>query len=178
MKKINQKGFVLLETVVITVFIISIFTFVYMSVVPLIGRYDELYNNYELEKTYELYHIRDAIYKDENFSDIISGNYKIITANDFNDKAYFNNLLGKLFDNTVINNNDYKIVYIKNIDSNLDNALSFLNLKNSFKEYIRNIKKNQASGELQNFIFLREGKRFAYLGIATDLDYLTKYYTD
>lgn len=175
MKKNNQKGFVLLETVVVAVFIISIFTFVYISVVPLIGRYDELYNNYELEKTYELYHIRDAIYKDANFNNIVSGNYKIITANNFTDKVYFNSLIEKLFDNTVVNNNDYKIVYIRNIDTNLETALSSLNLKNSFKDYIRNIKENQASEDLQNFIFLREGKRFAYLGIATDLNDLTKY---
>ena len=169
MKKNNQNGFVLLETVIVTVFIISIFTFVYISVVPLIGKYDELDNNYELEKTYKLYHVRDAIYKDENFNNIIKDEYKIISVNEFNDKEYYNNLVNVLFDD------DYQIIYIKKIDENIENAINTLNLKKSFIEYIESVKEKEASDNLQNFIFLRDGKKFAYLGIGTNINDLTNY---
>lgn len=169
MKKINEKGFVLLETVIVAVFIISIFTFVYMSVVPLIGRYDELYNNYELEKTYKLYHIRDAIYKDENFTSIVGSEYKTIKLSDFSNQSYYSSLTNTLFDD------DYQVVYIKNISTNLDNALNSLGITGSFKEYIESTKKNKASDDFQNFLFLKDGKRFAHLGLAIDLNDLTKY---
>lgn len=170
MKKMNEKGFVLLETIIVAVFIIGIFTFVYMSVVPLIGRYDELSNNYELEKTYKLYHIRDAIYKDNNFENIIKDNYGVIKNTDFTNKSYYDRLLNTLFDD-----NNYQIIYIRSIDSNLNQAITSLNIKGAFKEYIENTKKNKASEDFQNFLFLRDGKRFAYLGIAVDLNDLTKY---
>lgn len=170
MKKNNQKGFVLLETVVVAVFIISIFTFVYISVVPLIGRYNELSNNYELEKTYKLYHVRDAIYKDDNFENIVKEKYKEIKSTDFTNVGYYNSLVDTLFDD-----NDFQIIYIRSINDNLNSALGNLNIKGNFKNYIESVKKSKASEDYQNFIFLRNGNRFAHLGLATDLNDLTKY---
>ena len=38
----NKKGFVLMETLVVTVFVMFIFTVLYNSVVPLLGKYTEL----------------------------------------------------------------------------------------------------------------------------------------
>ncbi len=170
MKKNYKKGFVLLETVIVAVFIVSIFTFVYISVVPLIGRYNELSNNYELEITYKLYHIRDAIYKDDNFNSIVSSQYKIVKNTDFENTDYYNSLLNTLFEDE-----DYQVIYIRNLETNLDSAFSNLELKSSFKEYIKNIKKTKANEDYQNFIFLRDGNKFAHLGLAVDLDDLTKY---
>lgn len=169
MKKNNENGFVLLETIVVAVFIIGIFTFVYISVVPLIGKYEELSNNYELEKTYKLYHIRDTIYKDKNFTNIVDKNYKMITINDFDDQEYYTKLVDTLF------KDDFQIVYIKKMNENLEEALDKLNLQKSFKEYIENIKEKESSDSFQNFIFLREGKKFAYLGLGTNINDLTNY---
>ncbi len=169
MKKNNQKGFVLLETVVVAVFIIGIFTFVYTSIVPLLGRYDDLANNYELEKTYKLYHVRDALYKDDNFFNITSQPYKKINANDFANKDYYNSLVDLLFED------DYQIIYIKDIKTNMNAAFTNLNIKGSFREYIENIEDKKASVDLANFLFLKDGNQFAYLGLATDLNDLTKY---
>jgi competence protein ComGC len=41
MKRINQKGFVLLETLIVTVFVMSIFVFVYRNSVPMMGQYED-----------------------------------------------------------------------------------------------------------------------------------------
>ena len=47
MKKLNRKGFVLAETLVVTVFLMIIFTMIYQNFVPLMGEYErrENYDN-------------------------------------------------------------------------------------------------------------------------------------
>ena len=41
MNKMNENGFVLIEAVIVGVFVMSLFTFLYMNVVPLVGRYEQ-----------------------------------------------------------------------------------------------------------------------------------------
>ena len=38
----NKNGFVMTETLVVIVFLVSIFTFVYISIIPLIGKYEDM----------------------------------------------------------------------------------------------------------------------------------------
>jgi hypothetical protein len=42
MKKNNNEGFVLAEAVVVGVFILSLFTFLFINIVPLVGKYDSI----------------------------------------------------------------------------------------------------------------------------------------
>ena len=44
MKKINNKGFVLAETLVVTVFLMVLFTMIYSNFYPLIGEYEKREN--------------------------------------------------------------------------------------------------------------------------------------
>ena len=41
MKKINSSGFVLAETLVVTVFLMVIFSMIYASFIPLVGEYEK-----------------------------------------------------------------------------------------------------------------------------------------
>ena len=66
----NRKGFVLAETLVVTIFVLLIFTILYNSAVPLLGRYQQLLNYNDLDATYDLYHIRNLFKKDTNFTQI------------------------------------------------------------------------------------------------------------
>ena len=50
----NKKGFVLMETLVVTVFTLFIFTILYNSIVPLLGKYTELAYYNDLDTTYSL----------------------------------------------------------------------------------------------------------------------------
>ena len=51
-KKRNQKGFMLVETLITTVFVVSIVVLLYTNILPLIGEYDR-YKNYDsVEATY------------------------------------------------------------------------------------------------------------------------------
>ncbi len=113
---INKKGFILTETLVVTVFLVSIFTFIYVSIIPLIGKYEDKTNRYgDIDIVYKLYAIRRMIYKDNNRSTIIGGSFKKITRNDFNDKDYYDHLM------ELIDLDNYLLVFADNISSNLTN---------------------------------------------------------
>jgi len=74
--RINSKGFILIETLAVTVFAASIFVFLFKSVAPLMGYYntrmeqmgniDSVFNNYTLRK---------FIYRDEYFNNASEENY-------------------------------------------------------------------------------------------------------
>ena len=59
----NKKGFVLMETLVVTIFALFIFTILYNSAVPLLGKYDELSYYNDIDTTYELYHYNKIIHQ-------------------------------------------------------------------------------------------------------------------
>ena len=74
----NKKGFVLAETLVVTVFVLLIFTILYNSAVPLLGRYQQLLDYNDLDATYDLYHIRNLLKKDDRFNTIVGKNFAIL----------------------------------------------------------------------------------------------------
>ena len=78
MKKINSKGFVLAETLVVTVFLMVIFSMIYSYFYPLIGEYEkrEVYD--DVDGKYSVYWIKQMI-EDSSYS---------INKSDY--KAFFN----------------------------------------------------------------------------------------
>jgi len=66
-KKLNNKGFVLAETLVVTVFLMVIFTMIYSYFYPLIGEYEKRENYDDVDSTYAIYWIKriveDSSYK-------------------------------------------------------------------------------------------------------------------
>ena len=74
----NKKGFVLAETLVVTIFVLLIFTILYNSAVPLLGRYRQLLDYNDLDSTYDLYHIRNLLKKDDNYNTIMSKDFAIL----------------------------------------------------------------------------------------------------
>ena len=67
MKKNNQSGFVLAETLIVTVFLMLIFTMIYNNFYPLIGEYEkrEVYN--DVDGIYSTYWIKKLI-EDSSYS--------------------------------------------------------------------------------------------------------------
>lgn len=41
-KKIDNKGFMLAETLVVSIFVMSIFSFIYANILPLIAEYEKI----------------------------------------------------------------------------------------------------------------------------------------
>lgn len=112
MRKLNKKGFVLTETLMVAVFLVTIFLFVYMSVIPLIGKYrdmSERENNIDI--VYKLYHVRKMLIMDVNEDTITGNSVKNFTCNDLSDKDYCTRLMAQL-DLT-----NYKLIYTNKLNS-------------------------------------------------------------
>ncbi len=107
----NKKGFVLMETLVVTIFTLFIFTILYNNIVPLIGKYDELSYYNDIDTTYQLYHIKKLINQD-SFRSTIKGTskYTKIECNTgvINSQAVCNSL----FEALDITPNEDEVLYI------------------------------------------------------------------
>lgn len=177
MKKLNNKGFVLLETLIVAVFVITIFSFIYSSVIPLLGRYEYLIDENNVENAYALYHIRDCFYKDSNYENIIKSDYAIIVrdskwelSQELNDIDYYDNLT-----KTIFLDSDYTILYVRKLASRYSVVCSSLGLDKDFSDYIEKIATTKTSSEKQNFIFLKHKNSLSYLSLAINLDDPTNY---
>lgn len=62
----NKKGFVLVETIVVSVFVLGLFTFIIANIIPLIGEYEKESNYDSVESIYSAHLIRKMILKSEN----------------------------------------------------------------------------------------------------------------
>lgn len=71
----NKKGFVLAETLVVTIFVLVIFTLLYNSALPLLARYDELSYYDDLDTTYDVYQYKKILEKNDNYNELISSHY-------------------------------------------------------------------------------------------------------
>ena len=61
----NNKGFVLVETIITSVFVLSLFTFIIANVIPLIAEYDKLRDYDSIESIYDAHLIRKMILKSD-----------------------------------------------------------------------------------------------------------------
>ena len=64
MKKIGNKGFVLAETLIVTVFLMVLFTMIYSNFYPLIGEYEKRENYDDVDGKYTAYWIKKMIESD------------------------------------------------------------------------------------------------------------------
>ena len=107
----NKKGFVLMETLVVTIFTLFTFTILYNTIVPLLGKYNELSYYNDLDTTYDLFHIRKFLYDDPNYKNVINDNYKVITCNNgtvLNQEACYN-----LFDFLGVDTTSDEVIFLK-----------------------------------------------------------------
>lgn len=135
--KLNCKGFVLLETLIVAVFIIGIFTFLYSSVIPLLGTYEDLTNKNNIDIVYKLYHIRKLLYEDDNYSEIVSNLYDEVTCSDFYNSSKCLELINS---NYLDLNEGYQIIYASKIKTNASQKDNVKNIiaSETFKKYIDN----------------------------------------
>ena len=72
---LNKKGFVLIETLAVTVFAATIFVFLFKSVIPIMSIYDAKIDQIgNIDAAYNNYHIRQLVYNDECFNNKCDGN--------------------------------------------------------------------------------------------------------
>lgn len=83
MKKIDNRGFVMVETIIVAVFIIGICTFLFANFLPLLADYERVETYDTLEKKYKTNEIRKMILRELN-----SANERIFTDVDTNEDGY------------------------------------------------------------------------------------------
>ena len=103
----NKKGFVLLETLVVTIFTLIIFTLLYTTTVPLLGKYKDLSYYNDIDITYDLYYLKRLIKNDNKYNDINNSSYQSIKCTDLEDA----NTCNSYFDALNIKKND-ELVYL------------------------------------------------------------------
>ena len=153
----NKKGFVLTETLVVVVFLVTICTFIYVSVVPLMGKYEDLIDRErDIDIVYKLYNIRKLLYDDDNKDTIVQNDIKEITCTDFAKSDYCT----KLMEQMELTN--YKLIYVKEIYSNL-NAIRQIDANLNTTELYRYIRAYQ-NDEGEDLILLdRDRHTIAHL---------------
>jgi len=62
----NIQGFVLVETIVAAVFVLSLFSFLIANILPLVGEYEKSYDYDSIESKYDAHLIRKMILKDNS----------------------------------------------------------------------------------------------------------------
>lgn len=94
MKKLNKKGFVLVETLVTTVFVMSIFAIMYNNFYPLIGEYEKRENYDDIDSKYAVYWlkriIQDSTFDASKLNEVKNGTKSYISLSCTNDFFYGN----------------------------------------------------------------------------------------
>ena len=91
MKRVNN-GFVLIETLIVTVFLMGIFTFLFTNIIPLNARYERTRNYDDVSTVYAVDEIRKMIKKDANFNSLTSGiNNLTVVHKDITKCSIYNN---------------------------------------------------------------------------------------
>lgn len=145
--KLNNRGFVLLETLVVAIFIVSIFTFLYVSVIPLLGTYDDLNNKANIDIVYKLYHIRKALYQDDNFLTMTSLDNGIITCQNFTIPSKCQKLLTMLD----LDESNYQLLYVR------DGSYNTLKNNNELSEELKEYIEPNGSTIIKNKLYLLDG---------------------
>ena len=129
----NKNGFVLLETLVVTIFTLIIFTLLYTSVVPLLGKYKDLSYYNDIDVTYDLYYLKKLLTDDDNYESIANNSYKSIKCTDLTES----NKCNSYFDALNIDKND-ELIYLdlKTYDTYKTN------LSSDIQDYINRIDEN------------------------------------
>lgn len=139
-KKINNKGFMLLETLVVSIFVMFVFTMIYTNILPLMAEYEKYRNYNTVEATYRAHWARKIAL--DGLNDSI---FAMVTTN----KDYYNITACSLYSKTDKDNmetwcNNYEyasgITNIYLTPYSLENfkttVNSSVNFSRSFKEYV------------------------------------------
>jgi hypothetical protein len=84
MKNINNRGFVMVETIIVAVFVIGICTFLFANFLPLIGDYERVSDYDSLNSKYKIHEIRKMLLRDINNNRVLANIFSDLP----NDKGY------------------------------------------------------------------------------------------
>lgn len=108
MKKMNNKGFALVETLIVSTFVVGIFTLLYINFYPMIGEYEKRETYDDIDSVYNTYLVKRMIEKEppggsapENENDVwymnsVGGGIRKLDCQLFQQKEYCEQLIEQL----------------------------------------------------------------------------------
>lgn len=149
----KNKGFILVETIITTVFVLGLFSFLIANVLPLVGQYEKTLDYDSSESKYDAHLIRKMIIKDNscrtrNLLDTQANGYYEFEKDEIcyylNNMNYCQKLLSKDFlDVKKIIVTEYNTTKIKNHQDNFERSI---------KEYVDYIPKyNNTTGAVSSY---------------------------
>ena len=117
MKLLNKKGFILVETLIVTLFVLTLFILVYQNLVPSLGEYERMSSYDDVDSVYAINLFKQSLLRYGNMDYITSylTNHTYLDISNCNDqKIYKNsNYCDKLKKTLSISDNDY--IFIKHL---------------------------------------------------------------
>lgn len=139
MKKLNNKGFLMAEAIVVGVFIMTLFTFIYTNMVPLISKYESATSYDDVSAVFDANQIRNMIFldiernptngtADKIFGGLATKTYILYDGASICDQLASANYCQTLFNNKHLNVDaiivtSYKTTAIKTLKSDFNRAV-------------------------------------------------------
>ncbi len=144
MKKMNKRGFLLAEAIVVGVFVLSLFTFLFVNVVPLVGQYEAMEKYDTINGAYNANLIRTMILEDDNSEEILnlgSNPYKIYEREDLcSDKNLDKeNYCWKLLGDTYLNVDKIYITWYRTERIKATSLKNDVDFDRAARDYIANL---------------------------------------
>lgn len=160
MKRIGSRGFILVETLIVAVFIMTLFIFVYKNSVPMIGKYEHLRRYDDLDSVYAINLVRKMVTSYLSFDriDELLSNVTYVNISDCGDTSLYTDAsyCSKLKENLQIEDEDVILITRYNISEDVpslqksfrdivkeDARFDSGNLSN-FREYLRTVSNNES----------------------------------
>lgn len=157
MKKIDTKGFVMVETIIVSVFVIGICTFLFANFLPLIGDYERIEHYDSLPSKYRVHEIRKMVLRDLDNNHTLQSIFTSLPAKSYQRYKSYTTAQG---DNIVSKNELCDVLDSKNYCNRLLGE-SFLDVKeivitpfklNIVKKTIKEIDGNRALKEYVDYL--------------------------
>ena len=146
MKKLNNRGFVLIETLVVTSFVMAIFAILYNNFYPLIGEYEKREVFDDIDSKYATYWVKRILQDisvdfSGHVNDLNSNGYFIFDCSMVSDeskKAICNNLVGKDKNRLSVNyNGNTPSIYVLTYNTTkFKNAVDRGSFSGGLKKYV------------------------------------------
>ena len=156
MKKNNKKGFILAEAIVVGVFVLSLFTFLFTNIIPLVGQYEALEKYDTISSVYNANLIRMMILEDEKAADILSlgsNPYKVYSKDTLCDSSTMKNVnyCKKLLSDTFLNVDKIYITWFRTAKIKAASNRNEYDFNRATREYIATLDDfKEPSGETYN----------------------------
>lgn len=147
MKMLNKKGFIMVETLIVTAFVVALFVLVYKTTVPFMGEYEQMTSYDDIDSVYAANLWKQMINRygnTKNIDSYLESNSYII-MNDCNNKDLYidSNYCLALKKNLGVTDNDYAILTKYDITDFRDvvNSNDFFDSGNlsNFRDYIATV---------------------------------------